>query len=199
MDDGQGVVAGVRRQIGGRTGRRRGARAAHRARVAESLGTVLFRAVEEAQIELTSGVEGHFRRERVRRWRATETRREGLVDFENIHRTTPATFASFPTPQTEKPENPVRTIFLFPPPALFTTSALRRTFAGLFLFFSIAKNGGKVQPIIFGFAITGRISSGSRRNFPDPAGAARAVVGPSLLGKTHTKREMPQFSNFLQL
>jgi len=70
----------------GCTGGRRGAGATHGTGVAEALGAVvLLRAVEEAQVELTSGVERHFRREGVRRRGAAQTRAQRLIEFENVH------------------------------------------------------------------------------------------------------------------
>lgn len=70
----------------GCTGGRRGAGATHGTGIAEALGTVvLLRAVEEAQIELTSGVERHLRREGVRRRGAAQTRAQRLIEFENVH------------------------------------------------------------------------------------------------------------------
>lgn len=70
----------------GCTGGRRGAGATHGTGVAEALGAVvLFRAVEEAQVELTAGVERHFRREGVRRRGAAQTRAQRLIEFENVH------------------------------------------------------------------------------------------------------------------
>lgn len=70
----------------GCTGGWRGAGATHGAGVAEALGAVvLLRAVEEAQVELTAGVERHFRREGVRRRGAAQTRAQRLIEFENVH------------------------------------------------------------------------------------------------------------------
>lgn len=86
--DGGGGGGGGGRGDGatGRTGGRRGAGATHGTGIAEALGTVvLLRAVEEAQIELTSGVERHLRREGVRRRGAAQTRAQRLIEFENVH------------------------------------------------------------------------------------------------------------------
>lgn len=70
----------------GCTGGWRGAGATHGTGVAEALGAVvLLRAVEEAQVELTAGVERHFRREGVRRRGAAQTRAQRLIEFENVH------------------------------------------------------------------------------------------------------------------
>lgn len=70
----------------GGTGGRRGTGATHGTGIAEALGTVvLLRAVEEAQVELTAGVERHLRREGVRRRGAAQTRAQRLIEFENVH------------------------------------------------------------------------------------------------------------------
>lgn len=70
----------------GCTGGRRGAGATHGTGIAEALGTVvLLRTVEEAQVELTAGVERHLRREGVRRRGAAQTRAQRLIEFENVH------------------------------------------------------------------------------------------------------------------
>lgn len=53
--------------------------------IAEALGTVLLRTVEEAQVELTTGIERHFRPEGVRRRGVAQTRAQRLIDFENVH------------------------------------------------------------------------------------------------------------------
>lgn len=76
---------GIRRRW--RRSRRR--RRAHRARIAESLRAAVLRRVEEAQIKLRTGVEGHVRRQLVwgrRRTTAERARHRGLY-FEHVHRT----------------------------------------------------------------------------------------------------------------
>lgn len=80
------VGGGGRKGGTGCTRGRRGAGATHRTGIAEALSAVvLLRPVEEAQVELTAGVERHFRREGVRRRGAAQTRAQRLIEFENVH------------------------------------------------------------------------------------------------------------------
>lgn len=85
LDNRQRRARVINGDAAGCSGGWRRAGATHGTGVAEALGTVLLRAVEEAQVELTAGVERHFRREGVRRRGAAQTRAQRLIDFENVH------------------------------------------------------------------------------------------------------------------
>lgn len=85
LDNRQRRARVINGDAAGCAGWRRRAGATHGTGVAEALGAVLLRAVEEAQVELTAGVERHFRREGVRRRGAAQTRAQRLIDFENVH------------------------------------------------------------------------------------------------------------------